>query len=224
MNTAIAESVCQVGDRFDLAADLASEQLLFPAAGWALLDEIRSLEDARGNPLCLEIDHVNCRLKVAGLRKLLPDRSREARLECLDPGRFALSVEPPSDFDEFAPFTTQQGVEIRPNARDAELLRDGPRRAHGLDAFQLALRAARLATHGGFDQLMCLPLVRDMELLEHQLRTVKTVLRRMRGRAMLCDEVGLGKTIEAGLTLSELHARGLVRNVLVLAPPSLVPW
>ena len=40
-----------------------------------------------------------------------------------------------------------------------------------------------------------------MELLEHQIRTAKTVLRRFRGRALLCDEVGLGKTIEAGLIL-----------------------
>jgi SNF2 family DNA or RNA helicase len=39
---------------------------------------------------------------------------------------------------------------------------------------------------------------------------------------MLCDEVGLGKTIEAGLVLSELHLRGLVRSVLVLVPPSLI--
>ena len=74
----------------------------------------------------------------------------------------------------------------------------------------------------GFDQLICLPLVRDMELLEHQIRTAKTVLRRFRGRALLCDEVGLGKTIEAGLILAELLMRGLVRSVLVLVPPSLI--
>jgi SNF2 family DNA or RNA helicase len=61
-----------------------------------------------------------------------------------------------------------------------------------------------------------------MELLEHQVRTAKTVLRRCRGRAMLCDEVGLGKTIEAGLILDELNLRGLARSILVLVPPSLV--
>src|SRR5919108_595358 len=65
-------------------------------------------------------------------------------------------------------------------------------------------------------------MVRDMELLEHQVRTAKTVLRRMRGRALLCDEVGLGKTVEAGLILDELCLRGLVRSVLVLVPPSLI--
>ena len=65
-------------------------------------------------------------------------------------------------------------------------------------------------------------MVRDMEVLEHQTRTAITVLRRMRGRAMLCDEVGLGKTVEAGLILSELLVRGLVRSILILTPPSLI--
>jgi SNF2 family DNA or RNA helicase len=48
------------------------------------------------------------------------------------------------------------------------------------------------------------------------------VLRRLRGRAQLCDEVGLGKTVEAGMILLELVVRGLVRRTLVLTPPSLV--
>ncbi len=44
----------------------------------------------------------------------------------------------------------------------------------------------------------------------------------MRGRALLADEVGLGKTIEAGLILKEYVLRGLVRRALVLAPVSLL--
>jgi SNF2 family DNA or RNA helicase len=43
----------------------------------------------------------------------------------------------------------------------------------------------------------------------------------MRGRAILADEVGLGKTIEAGLILKEYAIRGLVRRALILAPASL---
>jgi len=48
------------------------------------------------------------------------------------------------------------------------------------------------------------------------------VLRQMRGRAILADEVGLGKTIEAGLILKEYALRGLVRRALVLTPVSLM--
>jgi len=44
----------------------------------------------------------------------------------------------------------------------------------------------------------------------------------MAGRAILADEVGLGKTIEAGIIMSELRLRGLARRVLVLAPTGLV--
>ena len=44
----------------------------------------------------------------------------------------------------------------------------------------------------------------------------------MRGRALLSDEVGLGKTIEAGLVLKELLTRGMVKRFLVLTVPSLV--
>lgn len=57
---------------------------------------------------------------------------------------------------------------------------------------------------------------------EHQLAAVKTALNRMRGRALLANEVGLGKTVEAAIILAELWRRRLVRRVLVLTPPGLV--
>jgi SNF2 family DNA or RNA helicase len=123
---------------------------------------------------------------------------------------------------------TEQGITIDFDETDRRLLEDtgtcitpGVRTA-GLEAFRMSLRAAELAALPGFDRLIGLPMVRDMEVLEHQVRTAQTVLQRMAGRAMLCDEVGLGKTVEAGLILSELMLRGLVKSVLVLVPPSLI--
>ncbi|MBX6396538.1 MAG: DEAD/DEAH box helicase, partial [Alicyclobacillaceae bacterium] len=56
----------------------------------------------------------------------------------------------------------------------------------------------------------------------HQLHTAERVIRDFQGRAILADEVGLGKTIEAGLVLKEYLLRGLVRKALVLVPASLV--
>lgn len=44
----------------------------------------------------------------------------------------------------------------------------------------------------------------------------------MNGKAILADEVGLGKTIEAGLILKEYLIRGLVKRALILAPASLI--
>ncbi len=137
------------------------------------------------------------------------------------PGQFRIVAEP-MPAGETSALNTEQGIPITLDPDNWQLIRGRAAHSASLDESALALRAAKLATHSGFDQLICLPLVRDMELLEHQIRTAKTVLRRFRGRAMLCDEVGLGKTIEAGLMFAELHTRGLVRSILVLVPPSLI--
>lgn len=57
---------------------------------------------------------------------------------------------------------------------------------------------------------------------EHQVQTARTVIEKMNGRALLADEVGLGKTIEAGLILKEYLLRGMARKVLILTPASLI--
>ena len=73
----------------------------------------------------------------------------------------------------------------------------------------------------GFDTLVSLPRL-GFTPFAHQVNTAEVVLRRLHGRAILADEVGLGKTIEAGLVLSELQLRGLADQVLILTPPGLL--
>ena len=85
----------------------------------------------------------------------------------------------------------------------------------------LRLRAAELSLAKGFDDLISLD-ANDIDEYDHQIETVRRVLREMRGRAILADEVGLGKTIEACIIYRELEMRGLVRRVLILVPASLV--
>jgi SNF2 family DNA or RNA helicase len=87
---------------------------------------------------------------------------------------------------------------------------------------ELSLMGSRLGMVSGFDDLLALPMLRDVEPLEYQRKTVLKVLRQFRGRALLADEVGLGKTIEACLVLLELVVRRLVRKVLIVTPPSLI--
>lgn len=106
---------------------------------------------------------------------------------------------------------------------DASLLADvGAGRFSPADDLYLRRQALALAVHPGFETLMALNAVRDVQPLDYQLQTVRHVLMRLRGRALLCDEVGMGKTVEAGLVTLEYILRGLVRRVLVLTPPSLV--
>jgi SNF2 family DNA or RNA helicase len=82
--------------------------------------------------------------------------------------------------------------------------------------------ALEFARQRGFAKLLALSHVRDVQRLEHQIRACLRTLREMKGRSLLADEVGLGKTIEAGLVLKEYVLRGLVRKTLILVPASLV--
>jgi superfamily II DNA or RNA helicase len=90
-----------------------------------------------------------------------------------------------------------------------------------LRIFFLRERAAQWWVSNQTDNLLCLPFCR-IEQLEYQLRTALRVLGPLRGRALLSDEVGLGKTIEAGMILKELLTRGMAKRFLVLTVPSLV--
>ncbi len=85
------------------------------------------------------------------------------------------------------------------------------------------LAAHRLAGAESFTELMSLARLSGVEHHGYQLETVRKVVRTLRGRALLADEVGLGKTVEALMVLLEYQLRGMVRRVLVLAPPALVP-
>ena len=67
-----------------------------------------------------------------------------------------------------------------------------------LEDVALALDAWRLKLADQFDELLCLARVKDVRRLDHQVETVHRVLRAFCGRALLADEVGLGKTIERG--------------------------
>ncbi|HXP61180.1 MAG TPA: DEAD/DEAH box helicase [Dongiaceae bacterium] len=87
--------------------------------------------------------------------------------------------------------------------------------------YALRERAALWWVSNQSDDLLCLPHCRILRL-DYQERTALRVLGPLRGRALLSDEVGLGKTIEAGLVLKELLTRGMVKRFLVLTVPSLV--
>jgi phosphatidylserine/phosphatidylglycerophosphate/cardiolipin synthase-like enzyme len=56
----------------------------------------------------------------------------------------------------------------------------------------------------------------------HQTRVANTILQRFPDRALLCDEVGLGKTIEAGLVIRQLLISGRIKRCLILTPKSVL--
>jgi len=88
--------------------------------------------------------------------------------------------------------------------------------------FQLRSEFAHLSLLQGFDEMLCLPLLRNVRGYCYQVETVRKVLKQFRGRVLLADEVGLGKTIEAGMVLKEYMLRGMAEKVLILTPASMV--
>ncbi|MDY6823276.1 MAG: helicase-related protein [Thermodesulfobacteriota bacterium] len=81
--------------------------------------------------------------------------------------------------------------------------------------------AARVADALTQDVLLA-PIESSVIPLPHQIKALSRAISGDRVRYLLADEVGLGKTIEAGLILRELKLRGLVKRVLVIAPKGLL--
>lgn len=106
------------------------------------------------------------------------------------------------------------------NGLKERIEKDGP--WHHPELFHLAWEAEEVQAVKDFHELQCLRYLPGLTPLPHQIETANRVITEMHGRALLADEVGLGKTIEAGLVLKEYMTRGLVKKVLILVPASLV--
>lgn len=89
-----------------------------------------------------------------------------------------------------------------------------------LEIVELRLQGEELATLDDFDELLAVD-VANVDRMPHQEAVARHALSRLRGRAVLADEVGLGKTIEAGLAIKELTLRGLAKRVLIICPAPL---
>lgn len=98
--------------------------------------------------------------------------------------------------------------------------KDGPWANYEL--FKMAFKNEEILAVPSFNGLIAPKYLPNLKPLPHQLETAQQVVELMNGKAILADEVGLGKTIEAGLILKEYMIRGLVKKVLILVPASLV--
>jgi SNF2 family DNA or RNA helicase len=88
--------------------------------------------------------------------------------------------------------------------------------------YEVAIEAQRIRFSDSFENLICLPNLQNVQSLWYQEETARKVLKSFRGRALLSDEVGLGKTIEAGIILKEYIQRGMIKSALILTPTPLV--
>ena len=144
-------------------------------------------------------DSADCRSRTAGARRTRPGAA-------------------PAAADRRSMFRSAAELDLAPlHGRLAEAA--GTAMAAGtVCASALPISASRKASTSCSACRIC----SGIETFWYQVETVRKVLKQFRGRVLLADEVGLGKTIEAGMVLKEYLLRGMVESVLVLTPASLV--
>ncbi len=86
--------------------------------------------------------------------------------------------------------------------------------------FDLHFEANRLSLAYEYDHLLSLSSTRT-NLEPYQVEAVYKVLNSYKQRFLIADDVGLGKTIEAGMILKELVLRGRAKRVLIIVPAPL---
>ena len=113
---------------------------------------------------------------------------------------------------------------------DAEVLRDegwariGDRGFDAPGLFGAFLNALRWNTVTATDPtLFQAPFRAGIEVMAYQLEPLRKALQLPRVNLFIADDVGLGKTIEAGLIVRELMLRQRVHRIVVVAPPAVVP-
>ena len=107
---------------------------------------------------------------------------------------------------------------IEPVGSAIESLRMG--RIDHIDHYRLLTNATRLSLVYEYDKLLSISNSKMVPEL-YQLMAVKKVMESLRQRFLIADDVGLGKTIEAGLIMQELAARQRGTRVLIIVPASL---
>jgi superfamily II DNA or RNA helicase len=117
-------------------------------------------------------------------------------------------------------------VEVTPIQNELELVTDQADELHpnyeavAADRFDLRMEGLNLTL--AHEQGQLLSISNSLVRLEpYQLACVNQVMESLRQRALIADDVGLGKTIEAGLILKELNARNRADSVLFVVPAHL---
>ena len=106
---------------------------------------------------------------------------------------------------------------LRPQSADLQPEIEAGRIAYVAAAAKVAevFEGSTSATEG---HVLLAPMESNVIPLPHQIHALSRAISGDRVRYLLADEVGLGKTIEAGLVMRELKLRGLVRRILVVSP------
>ena len=161
------------------------------------------------------------------LIRVVLDQGQTVRLEATDERGVVANVVVKSDRviyvvslpDGSSKTVTEDGVRPAIEADPIARLRNGE--IDSARSVNLRVAATRLLFAHQYDDLSSLSNSR-VEIKPHQVAVLHRVASTFPHRFILADEVGLGKTIEAGLIIKELKARGFAERVLIMAPSGIV--
>ena len=224
----------EVGDRFRLnfdsnlleidhlqfkLSDSAEFNRLFPVSTLLL-----SVGGQTSPPIELTVEQETHSLGGKGLAKRLLRFKHLSQLtllvECLDPLTFSVVPLAVPDYDTAELLAAKETISIENGWQNIFASFHNANFSQP-ELFALHERASLLTLCQPLDHLISLSLIPEFVPYPHQIQAVKSVMGKFRGRALLCDEVGLGKTIEASLIMLEYITRGLAKRILILTPPSL---
>jgi superfamily II DNA or RNA helicase len=225
---AVSGNLTKARENLGLATKLQKRQRF-------LLDTPREAKEALDrarNLICLQehnrwVERISSQGKVqrpagesgptSGGAAKLPAATEEKKQPRLDKSEAPVATPPP-----VVPALAPYRATLRFAPPDFEVMNAMLQTRGTLKECQLRVEYAHLEVQRGFDDLLCVNAIQGVDRYWYQLETAKKVLKYFHGRVLLCDEVGLGKTIEAGMLMKEYLLRGMVKNILILAPAPLV--
>lgn len=140
--------------------------------------------------------------------------SHRIKLSCLADGALGEELEVIWELEPGDPGDESTGLLPNPDQLDS------PAR---LDAFLNAVRWGAISASE--DQVLQAPFRSGITIEDYQLDPVARALQMPRANLLIADDVGLGKTVEAGLVVEEMILRQRVRTVLVICPSSVqIQW
>ena len=96
---------------------------------------------------------------------------------------------------------------------------------HNSSFLDLTLKSYEIISHMKKQDLSIIKSLKaneNVNLFDHQILAAQKIKNDLGGTGILADEVGLGKTVEAGIIMKEFLTTGLAKKILILAPPSLL--
>lgn len=169
----------------------------------------------------LSRDQIENDLRALGLEHLEQINNRQLR-NLISKALAGKTLEPSVNFHDFK-YVGNYSLGIESTGISRNLLqalhRDTPRPIAQLPSTEMALQLLLIDSS---EKLLSPSKMKGLGPYPYQSQAVRRFLYDLRGTGIIADEVGLGKTIEAGMIIQEYIMRAMISSCLILVPATLV--